>query len=223
MKRALFILFALAGIAVIPLVAQAPFEGIVESNNSTMDDMGEMQRYTMTLRVKGEKARTDISAFGSNPANLLIHRRDLGVVWVLDESKKTYFEMRMDGQEQAGKEMKGSGDSKLKKTGKKRKILGYPCEQLIFRNGDVQTEYWGTKKLTSLASTIARIFGAGESTEGISDALASLGYFPMIARTKLEGKVIEYSEVTKITRCALEDSLFVVPADYHKESAPEMP
>jgi hypothetical protein len=221
MKRALVVLILLA--VTIPLIAQAPFEGIVESKNGTLDDMGEMQHYTMTLRLKGDKGRTDIAAFGSNPANLLIHRRDLGVVWVLDESKKTYFEMRMDGQEQAGKEMKGSGDSRLKKTGKKRKILGFPCEQLIFRNGDVQTEYWGTKKLISLTSMIARIFGEGESAEGISDALASLGYFPMIARTKLEGKVIEYSEVTKITRCALEDSLFVIPADYRKESAPEMP
>jgi hypothetical protein len=181
-----------------------------------------MQHFVMTLRVKGEMVRTEISAFGSNPANVLIHRRDLGLVWVLDEARQTFFEMRVDRQGE-GEELRGSGDSHIQRTGKTKKILGYHCEQLLLRSGDVQTEYWGTKKLTSLASTIARVFGSGESAGGVSDALAALGYFPMIARTRFEGRVIEYTEVTKITRCTVEDSLFTVPADYRKESAPEMP
>ena len=48
-----------------PTPAQTVFEGIVESRNTTTDEMGEVQRYMMTLHVKGDKVRTEIAGFGS--------------------------------------------------------------------------------------------------------------------------------------------------------------
>jgi hypothetical protein len=206
------------------LQAQTAFEGIVVSRNTTTDELGALQQYTMTLRVKGDMVRTEISAFGSNPASVLIYRRDLGVVWILDEGRKTYFEMRTGGRDAAGEGKQLPAHPQIKKTGRSKKVLGYSCDQLILRSEGAETEYWGTKKLTALAAAIARAFDSdGSEAGGMSDALAALGYFPMISRTKLEGRVIESSEVTKIQRCALEESLFAVPADYRKESAPDMP
>jgi hypothetical protein len=207
------------------LRAQTAFEGVVESRNTTTDELGELQRYTMTLRVKGDMVRTEISAFGSNPASVLIYRRDLGVVWILDEKGRTFFEMRTAGQDRVGEGRQEPGHPQIRKTGRSKKILGFLCDQLILRSEEAQTEYWGTRKLTALAATIARAFGSdvSESNSGMNDALAALGYFPMIARTKLGGRVIESSEVTKIIRCSLEDHLFAVPSDYRKETAPDMP
>ncbi len=207
------------------LYAQTKFEGIVESQNMTTDETGEPQKYTMRLLVKDEMVRTEISSFGSNPASILIYRRDLGLVWVLNEKTKTFFEMRTNDQGQSREGGQTRGKPGIRKTGKMRKILGYQCDQLLLRNEDAQTEYWGTRSLTALATSIARAFGSDptEPNGGMNDELASLGYFPMIVRTRWEGRLIETSEVTRIGRQALADSLFVLPPDFRKESAPGMP
>lgn len=207
------------------LYGQAVFEGFVESRNTTTDEMGEPQRYTMTLRVKGDIIRTEISAFGSNPSSILIYRRDLGVVWVLNEKAKTFFEMRTDAQSPTGEGGQTRAASRIRRTGKTKRILGYPCDQLILRSGDAQTEYWGTKKLPALAASIARAFGSeqAEPNGGMIDEVTAMGYFPMVVRTRFEGRLIESSEVTRIDMQALPDTLFVVPPEYHKELAPDMP
>ncbi len=208
-----------------PTHAQTIFEGIVESRNTTTDEMGQVQRYVMTLHVKGDKVRTDITGFGSNPPAVLIYRRDLGVVWVLNEKGKTFFEMRTSDQARMGEGGQTQGKSNIRKTGKSKKILGYPCDQLMLRNNEAQTEYWGTRNLSVLASSIARAFGSdpAELNGGMNDELAAMGYFPMIVRTRMEGRLIESSEVTKIDRHALADTLFVLPSDFRKEATPEMP
>ncbi len=218
---ALFALVALCS----SLGAQAVFEGVVESANTTTDELGEVQRYTMTLHVRGDIVRTEISAFGSNPSAVLIYRRDLGVVWVLNEKGRTFFEMRTSAQGRTEEGGKFPGTSRISKTGRSKKILGFPCDQLILRNDGAQTEYWGTRKLSSLASSIARAFGSDptEPSGGMSDELAVMGYFPMIVRTRLEGRIIESTQVTKIDRHSLADSLFIIPSEYRKEPAPEMP
>ncbi len=207
------------------LRGQAVVQGIVESRNMTTDETGRLQRYTMTLCVKGDMVRTEISAFGSNPPSTLIYRRDLGVVWVLSEKGKTFFEMRTNGSGQTGEGGELPSKPHIKRTGKSKRILGYPCDQLFLRNDDAQTEYWGTKNLSALAASIARAFGSdpGEPNGGMYDELARMGYYPMIVRTKLEGRLVESSEVTKINLHSLSDSLFVVPSEYRKELAPEMP
>lgn len=216
-------LFCIAGTPA--LRGQTMFEGIVESRNMTTDEMGDHQQYTMILLVKGDMVRTEISSFGSNPSSILIYRRDLGRVWVLNEKGKTFFEMRMSDQGENREGGRAGGKSRVKKTGKTKKILGYSCDQLILLNEEAQTEYWGTRSLSALASSIARAFGSDptEPNGGMNDELASLGYFPMIVRTRLEGRLIEYSEVTKIDRRGLADSLFVLPSGFRKESTPEMP
>lgn len=227
MKTTRFILpILLSGVTVtLPLHAQTIFEGIVESRNMTTDEMGEAQQYTMKLLVKGEMVRTEISSFGSNPASILIYRRDLGLVWVLNEKTKTFFEMRTTDQVLSRDGGQTRGKPNIRKTGKTKKILGYACDQLILRNEDARTEYWGTKSLSNLATSIARAFGSDptEPNGGMNDELASLGYFPMVVRTRWEGKLIETSEVTRIGRKALAESLFVLPPDFRKESAPGMP
>ncbi len=227
MKTTRFLLpvLLLGATGILTLPAQTIFEGIVESRNMTSDEMGEAQQYTMKLLVKGEMVRTEISSFGSNPASILIYRRDLGLVWVLNEKTKTFFEMRTSDQGQNREGGQTHGKPNIRKTGKTKKILGYPCDQLMLRNEDTQTEYWGTRSLSALAASIARAFGSdpNEPNGGINDELASLGYFPMIVRTRWEGRLIETSEVTRIGRQALADSLFVLPPDFRKESAPGMP
>lgn len=207
------------------LRAQANFEGTIESRNTTTDELGELQRYMMRLLVKGDMVRTEISAFGTNPASTLIYRPDLRLVWILNVKEKSFFEIRRTGQGEVGEGKASAGGSQIRKTGRSKKILGFPCDQLILRGGGAETEYWGTKKLASLGRAIARAFGSdpSEATLGTNDQLAALGYFPMIVRSRLEGRVIEASEVTKVDRRLLADTLFVLPTDYRRETAPQMP
>jgi hypothetical protein len=207
------------------LRAQATFEGSIESRNTTTDELGELQHYTMKLLVKGDMVRTEISAFGTNPASTLIYRPDLRLVWILNVREKSFFEIRRTGPGEVGEGKESAGVSQIRKTGRSKKILGFPCDQLILRGGGAETEYWGTKQLSSPARSIARAFGSDptEANRGINDQLAALGYFPMIVRSRWEGRVIEYSEVTKVDRRLLPDTLFVLPADYRRETAPQMP
>jgi hypothetical protein len=201
--------------------AQSPFEGIIESTNLTTDEMGTPQKYIMTMSVKGGMVRVDIPSYGSTPGTALIYRRDLKCVWVLNDTEKSYFEMR---QEASGTEGITAESPQIRRSGKTKKILGYPCDQLLMKAGDAETEFWGTKKLGALAKSITLAIEAGGEEGGgvMNDELASMGYFPLIARTKLQGVVVESSEVTKIEGKHLEPALFEVPKDYRKQSMQEI-
>ena len=205
------------------LTAQTSFEGIVESKNTTTDETGSIQRYPMTMWVTREAVRISISAFGTNPGSTIIYRHDQGIAWMLNDQEKTYFEIRQPEQSPDQKEQKPQQHSDVKRTGKRRTILGYPCDQLVLRTTEVETEYWGTKKLAALSATIARAID-NESAEvgGMSDELAAMGYFPLIARTKLEGREVESTEVTKIVKQRLDPALFEIHAGYKKQSAQNM-
>jgi hypothetical protein len=201
--------------------AQAPFEGVIESANLTSDEMGAPQKYTMTMSVKGGMVRVDIPSYGSTPGTALIYRRDLKCVWVLDDAERSYFEMQ---QEASGREGIAGERPQIRSSGRTKKILGYPCDQLVMQTGDAKTEFWGTKKLGALAKAIALAIEAGGEEGGgvMNDELASMGYFPLVARTKLEGVVVESSEVTKIEGKKLEPALFEVPKGYRKQSRQEI-
>jgi hypothetical protein len=44
-----------------------------------------------------------------------------------------------------------------------------------------------------------------------------MGYFPLLARTRLEGRILESSEVTRIDARQLAPELFDLPTGYRKE------
>jgi hypothetical protein len=198
---------------------RAQFEGVIESRNTTTDETGAEQQSVMTMWIKGTMAKITNSATSTTPASTMIYRSDLRVIRMLNDDNKTYFEIpqgktREDASAEAG------APAAVKKTGKTKKILGYRCEQFLIGQGEAETEIWGTKDLKGLSASLARALGEERSGQGTAwnDELTKLGIFPLLANTRLEGKVLESQEVVKIEKRSLAEDLFSLPAGYKKQS-----
>ena len=204
------------------LPAHAQFEGLVESRNLTSDETGATQKFTMKLWVKKDMVKIEISAMGSTPGSTILYRRDVGKVVMLNDQEKTYFEIQQgagggNGQDRQGVERDAM--PVVRRTGKSKKILGYSCDQVFMRTGEAETEYWGTKSLGALASAISQTFDVegNEAGTGWNDDLMKLGYFPLLAQTRMGGKVLESSEVIKIEPRELSPEVFAIPPEYTKQ------
>ena len=201
---------------------RAQFEGIVESKNLTVDETDRVQEYVMTICIGSGMMRVHNSAIGTTPPSTMIYRNDKGVFWVLNEQDKTYIEVLQNPEEEKAPAAPVDGKEKkpvLKKSGRKKKILGYLCEQYMVRRPGESTEIWGTKALPGLVRAMATVTGGpqAEAGESWSDELTKMGVYPLAARTKVEGKTVESQEVTRIERRALSKDLFELPQGYTRE------
>ena len=223
--RAIPALFFLT--AVLAAGASGQFEGIVESKNLTTDETGTAQTFVMSMFIKKDMVKIQNSAIGNSPASTMIYRNDRRVVWMLNEEEKSYFEIPQDQKPeeiQPPSGTPGSDTYKIRKTGKTKKILGYACEQMFIKREDEETEIWGTKSLGHLFNAITAALGQ-EHTEAADDwtnEIMKMGFFPLKATTKIEGKVAESQEVTRIEKRILPPDLFELPAGYKKQSVGEM-
>ena len=212
--------FVMAARVMVP--AQAQFEGIIQSNNTTTDERGSAQRFTMTMFVKDDKVRIENSSIGGQPGSTMIYRGDKKVVWMLNEDERSYVEIRQD---QQAEEMRSPGSGKAKPpvvrmTGKKKRVLRYPCDQIVVEGEGIETEVWATRSLGQVYATISKVLG-GDSAMGGEDwerKVMRMGYYPLIASSKLMGKVVESQEVTSIEKKSLADHLFELPATFTKQS-----
>ena len=126
----------------------AQFEGIIESRNTTIDEAGQLQEFTMTMYIGPNMAMIRTSPFGSSPGSTMIYRGDMKVMWMLNEEDHTYFEIGHDEEpDRMFVPSDGSGKPDIKKTGKSKQVLGYKCDQIVIRESDRETEMWATKSL----------------------------------------------------------------------------
>jgi hypothetical protein len=205
----------------------AQFEGIVRSRNLTTDEMGAPQEFLMVMWVKDGRLKVEMSPAGAEPGSTVIYRNDLGCYWVVNAAEHTYIEVRrMPGNTSDSLDRgRVNARSRLKRTGKTKKILGYAAVQMSARDGDLQTELWGSSDLAPLARAMATSLGddgAGTGGSEMTRELASLGMYPLLARIRMDGNVVEESEVTAIERVSLPDSLFILPAGFRKQVMDEM-
>jgi hypothetical protein len=213
MIRALLVLFFTCG------TLRAQFEGVIETGNTTTDETGTEQHYVMTMWIKGSMAKITNTATPSTPASTMIYRSDLRMIRILNDENKTYFEIPQGKSKDEGSE-EGGKPAAIKKTGKTKKILGYRCDQYLMREEEMETEIWGTKDLKGLSSALARALGEERAGQGAAwnDELTRLGIYPILANTRIEGKVVESQEVVRIEKRSLPDDLFSLPAGYKKQS-----
>lgn len=214
-----------AALLFFPGLLFAQFEGMIESRNMTIDELGKEQKFTMTIWVKDTTAKIVNSATGSFPAVTMIYRSDLKTLWVINDEEKSYYEMRQgEGFGDAGQSLSPQKAPAVKKTGKTKKILGYPCAQYLVSNSGAVTEIWGTRSLPGLASALARAVGqdpAGGEV-GWTDELSRMDVYPLEAYTRIDGKIIESQSVTTVQRQVLRKDLFTLPAGYTKQSVNDM-
>jgi hypothetical protein len=217
-----FLLFAgMQGTAI------AQFEGVIESNNLTSDETGEPLTSVMTVWVKKDRARIQTRYAENTPGATMIYRNDRNALWILNDEEKSYFEIGHKREEHGvrPKGGKASGEPmRLKRTGKSKTILGYPCEQIIQSGDDQTTEIWATAKLGDVGSALENVVGedSGGDGEEVSDELRSLGLFPLSSVTRIEGAVVESQEITKIERTILSNALFELPPGYTKQTMDSM-
>ena len=214
--------FSLLMVTAVASLAQPRFEGTIESKNTTIDEWGNLQHFTMTMFAKGDKLRIENSSIGGQPGSIMIYRSDMKVVWMLNDEDKTYLEIR---QEQppvvvhppAGEVMK---QPSVQRTEKKKDVLGYPCERVVVSGDGMETEIWATKSLGQIYSIISRVVGADNEPGGgeWENTMIKMGYFPLISTSKLDGKVVESQEVTGIHKKSLDDHLFELPEGYRKQA-----
>jgi hypothetical protein len=203
--------------------AFSQFEGIIESKNATADDNGALQHYIMTMWIRKGMVRLEIPESGANQATTVIYRSDRELSWVLDESSRTYFEIPRNDSS-VGDLPQTAEKSRIRKTGKKKTMLGYPCEQIFMKMGDAETELWVTSSLKALAKQIVEALGGTEADPGSgwNDEIAKLGLFPITAVTRIDGKIIEASEVTLIRKTTVDLGKFELPVGYAKQKVDQM-
>lgn len=213
MIRVLLLIFFTCG------TLRAQFEGVIETSNTTTDETGAEQHYAMTMWIKGSMAKITNTATPTTPASTMIYRSDLRVIRILNDENKTYFEIPQ-GKSKDEDSGEGGKPAAIKKTGKTKKILGYRCDQYVMREEDMETEIWGTKDLRGLSSALAKALGEERAGQGEAwnDELTRLGIYPILANTRIEGKVVESQEVVRIEKRSLPDDLFSLPAGYKKQS-----
>lgn len=218
--RAIIFFFAFS----IACQAHAQFEGIVETKNVTTDEMGKRQEFIMTMWIKKDMVRIETRG-GTVPSSTMIYRTDLKKIYMVNDEDKTYFEISQD---EKAEEIYGVGGTSarysVKKTGKKKVIAGYPCEQFIIKRNNEVTELWGTKKLGQLVRAISKAMGQEHTSvaEGATNEVMKLGIYPMLSVTNLDGNLIESQEVTRIEKKSLDATLFNLPAGYKKQKSVEM-
>jgi hypothetical protein len=220
--RDLCVLCGLGFSTVLP--AHAQFEGIVQSKNVTTDELGRPQTFIMTMWVKKDMVRIETKGAAA-PSSTMLYRTDMKRIFMLNDEEKSYFEISQDEKAQ---EVIASGGTtakySLKKTGKKKSIAGYPCDEFLIKRESEETQLWGTKKLAHLVTAISRALGQEHASvaDGATNEVMKLGVYPMASSTKLDGNVIESQEVTLVESKSLDASLFTLPAAYKKQKAFEM-
>lgn len=207
--------------------ASAQFLGIVESRNITTDETGRSQEFLMTMWIReGMVKIKTVPVPGVSPVDdampttTMIYRRDKRTIWMVNDEEKSYFEV---GMEKPGRldtpPPDPANEYVVTRTGRKKKIAGYMCEQVTFTRGHEVTEVWGTKELAGLAKTIEHALG--EEHEKINDSpadrMTSMGLFPLKSVTTLEGNmVVESQEVTKVIKKDVGLQEFAIPDQYTK-------
>ncbi|MFN0158314.1 MAG: DUF4412 domain-containing protein [Bacteroidota bacterium] len=220
-------LFCMALVFPIASHGLAQFEGIIVSKNLTTDELGVTQEFTMTMSIKKDMARIQTTADSATPTSVMIYRTDQKVVWMLSDVDSSYFEISQADPVQEIHQQSPLSDQekyKVKRTGKKKKMLGYPAEQIILSRGDEKTVIWGTKKLVNVSKAISSAFGEehAQIADGWNDEVVKLGFFLLKAETTIAGRIVESQDITKIEERPLEDNLFIVPRGYRKQDAGNM-
>ncbi len=205
-------------------ISVAQFEGIVESKNLTTDETGTFRQFTLTMWIKNDRIRVQTSAVGTTPASTMIYRGDRLVTWMLNDDDRTYFEILKNPRSpNTPNEAASAPGTPIKRTGKTRRILGYPCEQIIVAQEGQTTEIWGTKGLPALLQTIRNVLGDDrDPAGGWQEELEALGLFPLSASTKVEGAVVESQETTRIEQREIQPALFELPTGYRKQDVGQM-
>ena len=211
----------LADMTVVQKLKSDLIPGAQQDLSSKRQDLSS-QRHdsTMTMIVKGQKARIDLPA--SRMSSIidakegkmftLLHKQKQVMVMSLDDLKKSAALAEQSKQKKA--------KSTIKKTGKTATIQGYKCAEYEFTGaGDnpAKIRCWITEDVDDSEMEVVRSFGGRMGgLFGFNDVQKPKG---MVIRSEskmnIAGRdVTSESEVLSIKRDSVADSIFTLPPDY---------
>lgn len=194
-------------------VVAGDFEGVIHLRVGDPEMMVEQAWY-----LKGKSARQESEVEGLQTISILDGPRNKSINLVPEEKK--YFESPLA--DLAGMNQEFMDEVEAVRTGKTDKVAGFSCEIIQSKDrqtGAVEAEYCVAKGFGDTAALWSGSIDLGGHAPmpGWLDGLIKQGAFPMRVRSLGEQGTEEFrSEVTKVERRKLPDSLFAVPAGYTK-------
>jgi len=200
-----------------------------------------------TLYIKGESFRFDVEVSGGKTST--IFRPDKEVIWNIMWAQKSYLEISqrdmremMKGLRELSERMaKQFGEAlpeearepakpkiKVRRTGEKKTINGFPCEAFWVQVGDEISEIWMTKKYGQLKKAFEKVMQtmqkafpqvgpAGEEEKEPWELIKDYEGIPILEK-KISGTTLEIEEVLRIEKKSVSSDIFEVPAGFERKS-----
>ncbi|MFA7158418.1 MAG: DUF4412 domain-containing protein [Kiritimatiellia bacterium] len=180
---------------------------------------GAKQDSTMTMAVKGQKARIDLP--GSEMSSIIDAKS--GKMYTLMHKEKQVMVISLEDLKKSAALATGTRDkskTEINKTGRTETIQGYKCSEYDFVGGGdnpPRIHCWITEEVDDSEMEFVRSFGGQMGgLLGFNEAQKPKG---MVIRSEskmnINGReVSSASEVKSISRSPLADSLFAIPQDY---------
>ena len=180
-----------------------------------------------TVRIKGDKARTDLAQQMS-----MITDATTGDIVTLMHGQKVYVKIPAAQTKAMMEQMQklqpeGTTQPKLVPTGRKEKIGNYDCEIFTSNLGVVAITYWIAKDFPNYQAVLAQMekMQSGSISAMAKGMIPSLQDFPgMAIKTEMD---MGGRKVTTVLVSAKEEPVdpaaFVIPADYKEMTTPALP
>lgn len=191
---------------------------------------GAGQSGEMTLKVSGDKVRTDISPQVSTITDAttgdittLMHTQKSYMVISSAASKAMVAQMSKVMQQQTGASASASPVPPTA-TGKTDKINGYNAAEYTFNNGILKATYWMSTdfpnaKVVNEALAQFRKGGLADMTKAFAPDLSTLPGVPVKTEMEFNGQKI-VTELVSATETTVPPSEFEVPPDYTQLKMP---
>jgi Domain of unknown function (DUF4412) len=186
---------------------------------------GSGQSGDQTIRIKGDKARTDLAQQVS-----MITDGATGEIVTLMHGQKTFLKVSAAQtkamMEQMQKLQPAAEPPKLVATGKKEKIGNYDCEIFTTKFGGVGVTYWLAKDFPNYPAILAQMekLQSGSISAMGKGMMPELKSFPgMQIKTEMDlaGKKVS-TVLTSAKEENVDAALFEIPKDYKEASAPPL-
>jgi hypothetical protein len=189
---------------------------------------GTLNSGQLTLRIKGDKARTDIA-----PQITMLTEMSSGDSTTINHNAKTY--MRIPGTEAAklramAADLKPGATAdapKLTNTGRKEKIENRECEIFTWGVGNLQVTDWIARDYPNWQPILAELVrfqnaGLGAAAQPLMPALDQFPGMVMKREMTLKGTKTT-STLLSVSDAALDAKLFELPEGYREQPAPKFP
>ncbi len=219
-------LVAAAALLALPVISQADLV-IVQSVE------GAMQSGQMTLKIKGNKTRADISpqmsslTDASTGDSVMIMHEQKSYMKLSAERTKALME-QMKKFQPAGAEKKAEETfTPPKATGKKQRIGAYETGEYICQIGNTNIHYWVAKDFPNWAKLQQQMITNQENSlsqmlKGKVVSLKDLPGMPIKTEMEFNGQKISYT-VVSVKEQEVSPAEFDVPAGYTEMAMPSFP